>query len=717
MLCCIVRMRAVLALLSLLAEPAVAARRSTRASAMIMSQGRLQTWGHEEGSANPIRKVVTLLHNMAKKVEQEAENEEHLYEKFQCYCKTGIVDLTQAVTDSNAKVPAVQSDIEQAESSATKLKLELEKHQADRTSAEMAMKEATALREKEHATYATDAGEALGYLDALTKAIAAVEAGLSATGLVQFRSTAPALRRAVAADTALTDDDRQAVLSFLGTSAGGAGAAGYVPKSPEVLGILKDMKDSFERTHTELESKEKETVKLYDELMAAKTKEVKALSASIEKKMGRVGELQMEIVHMKNDLSSTEAALIEDQKFLQSLEQDCDGKKGEYEERVKTRSEELSAIRETISILNDDDALDLFKKTLPSASFVQFAHGAEHARQRALSALQGRHGEHPGGRLNVRFVEFMLGGRKVDFSKVIKMVEDMLALLAQEQVDDESKKEYCDKQIDAAEDKVKDLARDAGDLETSIEERKGAIAQLADELKSLQAGIAELDKAAAEATVQRKEENEEYTQLMSSDAAAKELLQLAKERLQKFYQTKLSLAQASARHSSAAAAASRAKAQAAARKLAARREAPSPPPETWGAYQKKSEESAGVLDMINTLIRDLEKEMAEAEKQEEMSQKAYEDLMSESAKKRATDQKSVQVKQSSKADSEEMIMVEKGDLSTTKKEYLATERYLKELHADCDWLVQNFDLRKSARAEEMDALKDAKAVLSGADYS
>lgn len=121
--------------------------------------------------------------------------------------------------------------------------------------------------------------------------------------------------------------------------------------------------------------------------------------------------------------------------------------------------------------------------------------------------------------------------------------------------------------------------------------------------------------------------------------------------------------------------------------------------------------------MIDLLVRDLNKEMTEAEKQEELAQKAYEELMNDSAAKRAKDVKSVQVKESAKADNEELKTAAEGDLKSKKQEFMAVESYISQLHAECDWLLQNFDLRKSARAEEMDALKQAKAVLAGANFS
>jgi len=247
-------------------------------------------------------------------------------------------------------------------------------------------------------------------------------------------------------------------------------------------------------------------------------------------------------------------------------------------------------------------------------------------------------------------LELALSGRKIDFSKVIKMIEDMIALLSQEQAEDEHKKEYCTQSIDSTEDKVKTLARDSDDLESSIEERKAAIKELTDDINTLKAGIDELDRSVADATSQRKKENNEFIDEMSSNNAAKDLLEFAKSRLHKFYAPKLALLADSGGHL-----ASVGGTMFAGKSLAHARvfHADEPAPETWGAYQKKTEESMSVISMMELLIRDLEKEMSEAQTQEEMSQKAYEELMHDSASKRAADLKSIRIKLTSKVDSEE----------------------------------------------------------------
>merc|ERR1711972_471233 len=147
------------------------------------------------------------------------------------------------------------------------------------------------------------------------------------------------------------------------------------------------------------------------------------------------------------------------------------------------------------------------------------------------------------------------------------------------------------------------------------------------------------------------------------------------------------------------------------------REAPAPPPSTWGAYASKSQENTGVIAMIDLLVADLDKEMTEAKTQEKDSQADYEQLMKDSADKRATDSKSLTQKVAAKADMESSLQSHTEDRDEAAKELMVTDKYIASLHADCDWLLQYFEARKQARSGEVESLNKAKAVLSGADYS
>merc|ERR1719510_1015720 len=106
-----------------------------------------------------------------------------------------------------------------------------------------------------------------------------------------------------------------------------------------------------------------------------------------------------------------------------------------------------------------------------------------------------------------------------------------------------TKKEYCEKQFDLADDKKKSLERAEKDADNAIEKAKEAIETLSDEIKALEKGIKDLDQSVVEATEQRQEENQEFKDLMAADTNAKEILKFAKKRLNKFYNPTLALTQ------------------------------------------------------------------------------------------------------------------------------------------------------------------------------
>merc|ERR1712019_163950 len=147
------------------------------------------------------------------------------------------------------------------------------------------------------------------------------------------------------------------------------------------------------------------------------------------------------------------------------------------------------------------------------------------------------------------------------------------------------------------------------------------------------------------------------------------------------------------------------------------RDAPPPPPETFGPYAKKTAESTGVIAMMDMLIKDLDKEMTTAETTEKDSQADYELMMKDSATKRAADSKLVSEKESAKADTAADLEAHKESKGATLKELEGTVGTIKALHSECDWLVEMYSVRKEARAGEVESLKKAKAVLSGSDFS
>lgn len=679
-------------------------------------------------SANPIRKVVNLLQAMQKKVTEEGVKAEELHQKFLCYCSSSGGSLGASIAAADAKIPDLDSSIRAASEKKVQLESDLKAHQADRDAAKKSMTEATVLRAKEKATFDKTLGDNKQNLAALAKAIASIDQGMAGSFLQS--AAAKTLRMLLESKQDMLNADRQDALAFL---AGGQ-TSKYAPASGEISGILKQMADEMKADQKNIISAETSAVSDYEGLMAAKTKEVSALTKAFEEKVARVGNLGIEIATMKNDLEDTSEGLAADKEFAANLKADCGNREAVHQKEKQMRADEIVALSDTIKILNDDDALELFKKTLPggSASLVQMqqSYGALHKQAETILARARSHMQP--GHHKLDFVLLALHGRKIGFEKVTQLIDGLVATLKTEQQDDEHKKGYCEAQYDHADDKKKALQRSISDVETVIAETKESVATLAEEIKALKAGVVALDKSVADATDQRKAEAAATKDLVASNGAAKELILFAKNRLQKFYNPKLHKAAAARELSEgdriyeneggyipteAPGGIANTGISAFTQLSSTAHAPPAPPPAVAAAYTKKSEGSAGVMAMMDLLVQDLDKETTEAQTEEANAQKEYQSVMAESASKRAQDSKALTDKEAAKADLESSLQQSEADKKSTGRELMGTMKYISSLKAECEWLLQYFDVRKQARADEIASLQQAKAVLSGADFS
>jgi len=293
------------------------------------------------------------------------------------------------------------------------------------------MAEATGVREKQASDFAALKADNVANIGAVTKAIAAIEKGMGESFLQT--DDADILKNFVAKKTEdMPDSDRDTLLIFLSED------SQYAPQGGEITGILKQMSDEMQKGLSDATVNEDKAISVYDELMAAKTKEVNALTKQIEVKTEKGGELAVQVAQISNDIEDTKESLAQDKKFLAELERSCKTKGAEWEERCKVRQEELVALSDTIKILNDDDALELFKKTLPGgASLLQVQVSGKVVRERARDILKKAAHKRPAN-VALAFVAQALHGKKIGFEKVVAMIDEMIGTLKTEQQDDDS---------------------------------------------------------------------------------------------------------------------------------------------------------------------------------------------------------------------------------------------------------------------------------------
>merc|ERR1719274_338309 len=306
----------------------------------------------------------------------------------------------------------------------------------------------------------------------------------------------------------------------------------------------------------------------------------------------------------------------------------------------------------------------------------------------------------------------------------------MVKVLGEEQKDDDATKAYCDKELRKSEGEKKDTEEAISTSEAAIEEMTDESATLADEIKRLQKEVKDLDKAVAEATEQRKEEHAEFITFQTENNAALQLIEKAKNRLFKFYRPNLykeapkqelteeeKILAASGRSDMIATAAPEMIAGTTQTVFAQVHAAPPPPPATWDAYKKKDGKSNGVIGLMDMLLKELQDGITEAEHEEETAQKDYERLMSDSQASRTKMADSITTKEAAKAELDSKIVATKEEKASLEIELSNIKQYLVELHAKCDFILENFDMRKAARENEVEGLKNAKSVLSGANFS
>jgi chromosome segregation ATPase len=658
----------------------------------------LSACAHAESSkqtllANPIRKVVTMLQDMQKTVEAEGEKEKELFEKFMCYCNNGAGSLDASISTAAAKIDSLTGRIETEKAQKSQAEQEVAQHKVDRTEAEKTVKESTTMREKEANEFAAASGELKANVEAMTGALAALRKGLGAS-LLQT-SAGQTLRNIIEHSPAVSADERSTLVSFLENGEGEGGS------TDQIIGIVDQMKDEMAADLKESTSSEEEAKGAFATLMSSKEQEISAAGKAVEKKTGRIGELAVSAVQAEADLKDTQEAMDEDTKFKANLAAQCATKSKEWDARQKLRAEEVTAISETIEMLNGDDALELFKKTLPSgASFVQVAVTTRSQQRRVASILRHMMARDPKHKANLHLIMLALknGG---GFDKVVQMIDGMIANLEKEQADDDQKKDWCHGEIHRIEQVVKALEGEVSDVAADIEEKEDEFETLKSEIEALQQSNADLDKSVATATEQRQDEHTEYASTSASNQAALELIAMAKNRMNKFYAPSQYKAPPTTTVSDSPYG------------LVQSRADPGPAPETFGEY-KKSEGSTGVMGMMDQMIKDVEMDIQEAKHDEADAQKDYEEAMKDAAVKREEDSKLIVEKEGAKADISGRLQNAR-ELRMTKRDQLGNAKDSEQsIHVDCDYLLKNYEDLKTKRATERDGLTESKAVLAGA---
>merc|ERR1739838_790846 len=267
-----------------------------------------------------------------------------------------------------------------------------------------------------------------------------------------------------------------------------------------------------------------------------------------------------------------------------------------------------------------------------------------------------------------------------------------IAELLKEKEDEIKHKDFCVEEFNTNELQTQKKEQEKADLIAKIEDLEHTIKELTEAIDKLKAEIAEMQVQLKRAGEDREKENKEFQTTVADQRETQRLLKAALSVLQDFYGKKAAL-------------------------LQGRKQEPvGPPPPPGFEEYKKNAASGGVMDMIQQIISDAKAMEAEAIRSEEDAQKAYEDFVKETNASIEAKSKEIVNKSEEKAKTETELVETKESKEAVMLELEQLSNYDAELHQSCDFIMKNFEIRQTARDEEVDALRQAKAILSGAKF-
>merc|ERR1719316_1423526 len=642
---------------------------------------------------------------MLKQLEKEAEEDEEIYENLACWCETNDKEKTKAIADAEAHIADLTSQIEELAATSARLNTEIKNLEAEVAENQKALDDASALRTKELAEFNAEEKDVLQSISALKNAIivlSKVHEGAAFSQLPNRERMDIATiishemqKNAAMLEGVLTPSQKRTVAAFVQSpedyfDAEPTFKQSYAPASGQIFGILKQMKETFENNLSDSQKEELASQKAYESLKAAKEDEIAAGQEQIDTKTQELASTDEKLAQAKQDLEDTRANLSADEEFLMMLKEKCSMTDAEWEERQKTRQEEIEAVSKALSILSSDDAHNLFTKTF-NPEFVQKASLKDSKRRQAASDLLKKVAAK---NKNPRLAALALQVRLDAFTKVKKAIDDMIAQLLKEKKDEIKLKDFCVDGFFENERSTDKKEHEKEDLIELIDTLTMQIDGLTKAIETLKAEIAELQLQLKQAGETREKENKEFQQTVADQRATQKLLAEALKVLKDFYDKK---------------------AKAAALMQGKKGQARPPPPPGFAAY-KKNAAAGGVMGMLADIINEAKALEAEAIHAEEDAQKAYDAFVKESNASIEEKSKDIVNKTEEKAKAEEEKTQAEEDKENVMIELdkLANEKL--DLHKTCDFVMKNYDIRQTARDEEIEALKQAKAILSGADF-
>jgi len=656
--------------------------------------------GAVDARLSPLDRVIALLKKMQDETRAAKEADAEQYEQMQCWCSTNGEEKAAAIAKSEKAAAGLDAEIAENTAEAEQLEAEIKQTKQQIADNEATLEESTAIRNKENAAFLEKNADLLDALKKLGGAITALKKWNKGddASFLQLSSSVHAVKPLFKAEM------QQDLMEFLAASSPSTrlrgvalqqqmapGYKSYNSRSGQIFGVLEGLEDQMKRDNQEALDTEAKQKKAFEKLRDAKLSEIEEGKAQVVAKTNQLSETRVALANAKANLKSTFGDLDADRKFVAEMEKTCSTWDSDYEARLETRNQEIAAINEALSILRDNDSRDVFNNS--NEVFLQLATDNAALRQRAMAVLKKQ------GSSQLSALAF--GMKLKPLAKVKEAMDKMVSELKQQQKEEFEQHDYCQNALQENQNQRDDANNEKEDLEAEIQSIESDIEKLTTEIADLKTSEKETLVAIKVAGLDRASQSVEYQQTVKNNRMAISILNKVLMRLAKFYAPELI---PTAGPAGPAMMQEPGKANDVAK------------PANFGNYEK-SGSAPGVLSMIQKIIADVEQEVSEAVQGDQNAQSDYAEMIRTSTDDLNTNRQSQAQKEGQKAQKESDRAARKGDHAANEEELDGLRKTNQALHTECDYLIKNFDTRQTARAAEMEAIGQAKAILSGANFN
>jgi prefoldin subunit 5 len=657
---------------------------------------------NQKAHVTPIAKVIELMNDMVAKGVAAKNDEETKFAAFNMWCgntertKTAEIDKgARTITELKATIEKAAAHIRSLTDRIQELDEDVARWKKDQTSA-------SDVRAKENADFKATVADYTESLDALEGAIKVLkaqahdraQAGAALLQVTKAKLVPLASKKALTAFLQQPSDDTTPDDMLFREA---PEAHGYEFQSGGVVDMLEKLKDQFESQKYELEKSEMVAQHAFEDIMQQLTDNIENAEHEISKKTATRAETEQAKAEAEGDKAQTEADKAEDEAYLAETQALCKQKTADFESRQQLRADEIEAIQKAIEIMSSDAVAGSGEKHLPQLVQVGVSLAQLRRSNSEQSPLQARIASFLADRarsLNSRALALASQRVAADpFTKVKKMIKDMISKLSQEATEETEHKGFCDTELTTNK-QTRDAKTEAiAALTAEKEELTSNIADLSQDLTDLAQAIKELDAAMAEATQTRTEAKAKNEETIADAKAAQEAVTNAMAVLKDFY-AKSATATALVQQPAADA------------------------PETFDKpYTGMLPEGGSVVDFLEVILTDFNRLETTTATDEAAEADEYKKYMFESEKDKALKENESGHKSATKSDKEQALAQNGEELKLTQEQLDKAVEYYEKLKPTCVDSGITYEERVKRREEEIQSLQEALKILTGTDLS